>query len=87
MTYHIYLYLLSLLRAVIFELLESAQQHAKHSLISEGKNKVVKTTVILTLGRKRHSKSSVTSHTTQWHQSGHEQSRVHGLMQNQQSKC
>jgi len=39
MTYHIYLYLLSLLRAVIFELLESAQQHAKHSLISEGKNK------------------------------------------------
>lgn len=87
MTYQICLYLLSLLRAVIFELLKSAQQHAKHSLISEGtKIKAIKTIFILTLGREWHSKSSVTSHTTQWHHSGNEQ-RVHGLMQNQQTKC
>lgn len=36
-TYQVYQYLLSLLRAIIFELLKSAQQHAKHSLISEKK--------------------------------------------------
>ena len=74
MTYQINLYLLSLLRAVIFELLKSAQQHAKHSLISEEKkNKSHQKNLYITLGRERHSKSSVTSHKTQWHHSGHEQ--------------
>jgi len=52
MTCQIYLYLLSLLRAVIFELLKSAQQHAKHSLISEGKNKSRQNNLYINPGKK-----------------------------------